>query len=634
MFTCAAIRTWSNNDSNCPDSGDMRPVGLKSSGMFSALRGLLCFSATSTTQALRYLARNRFAAGFVFLSLLLPTFATPINSAITPRAVNPPPYTVSARVVETVLAILSTVFITVTYVVLINAGRRLSNTSKLPMECIRQNIAGILELAWPNVSSSTQCLHDNSSDSRTHAIRLLYCATLDEDESKGQIARGILECEANPEKRLTAPPLWLTNGSSSSSSIVQVMVWEWVFMWLSLWMFIITLLHNGFHTDSRAPDGFLRLTMVLAYLFAFGIHFVYVWISCTTWFTNVAAGAAWSFLARARFTVIDLPQFQYRLSNRSEQGPLKLREINAASKEFVQEFLDGEFVHNAYPTTPSTTAGSDNTIQGGDTPAEAPPRPRQKDIENALRNVDTSKQIARTDAVDGALNALERVIANGMFVVAVSISSGFLVWTTEAPDSPNSQLGSLALLSSLSLGVAAMFTSAVYLQTMNSSFRQLLLMKEILINGHAEEFSTKRPPSLPPISFMQGTANVRRMHMHDFAGKTNLWSILLFVTFGPGYFLLPTEADQTMKSKEAEFELEIPVRGHMVRFTTAGTDRHVKDEYGQNLHAINVCYVPTTADNRHTSASVTFSEQLNLTTQLKVLTRRNQLCPKQVRTRM
>jgi hypothetical protein len=70
-------------------------------------------------------------------------------------------------------------------------------------------------------------------------------------------------------------------------------------------------------------------------------------------------------------------------------------------------------------------------------------------------------------------------------MTGIIISTGCIVWTAALQNNQDNQLGSLALLASLSLGVAAMFTSAVQLNILNSSFRQILLLKEVKINGHA-----------------------------------------------------------------------------------------------------------------------------------------------------
>jgi len=73
-------------------------------------------------------------------------------------------------------------------------------------------------------------------------------------------------------------------------------------------------------------------------------------------------------------------------------------------------------------------------------------------------------------------------VANVMTMVGIIITTGFSVWTTKSSSATEStQLGSLALLASLSLGAAAMFSSAVDLSVMETSFRNVLFLKEVMI---------------------------------------------------------------------------------------------------------------------------------------------------------
>jgi hypothetical protein len=72
---------------------------------------------------------------------------------------------------------------------------------------------------------------------------------------------------------------------------------------------------------------------------------------------------------------------------------------------------------------------------------------------------------------------LDRVIANAMILLSITLSSGFSAWTSAqvTENTPNkfssSQLGSLALMASLALSAAAMLASALQLSVLEVSPR-------------------------------------------------------------------------------------------------------------------------------------------------------------------
>jgi hypothetical protein len=214
-------------------------------------------------------------------------------------------------------------------------------------------------------------------------------------------------------------------------------------------------------------------------------------------------------------------------------------------------------------------------------------------------------QISERDKATSAGNcALERIIGSGMLLLSINISSGFLVWSTTTADEA---LGSLGLLSFLSLGIAAMYTSAVQLSILNSSYEQIVYMKEIMINGQAVNFVKKRPTLRQVIGFTQKpetaksqsvseTDKSRRVSVWDIVGKTSFRDVLCLLLFGPAYLLLPTEKDRDRTVDYAKFSLEMKVKGHSVLLTTANTDAHATDNDGGSSEAINVCYKPPGKD--------------------------------------
>jgi hypothetical protein len=91
----------------------------------------------------------------------------------------------------------------------------------------------------------------------------------------------------------------------------------------------------------------------------------------------------------------------------------------------------------------------------------------------------------------------QRVVSNAMVIMRMTLSTGFSAWTAQqnTENTPNNfdstLIGFLALLASLSLGAATMFTLALYLSIMDSSYRTILSLKETKLNGHAADHYKK-----------------------------------------------------------------------------------------------------------------------------------------------
>jgi hypothetical protein len=151
---------------------------------------------------------------------------------------------------------------------------------------------------------------------------------------------------------------------------------------------------------------------------------------------------------------------------------------------------------------------------------------------------DWQKREINSTVESGGL-ALDRIVTNVMTIVGITITTGFSVWTSST-SSETSQLGSLALLASLTLGTGAMFSSAIELSVMDDSFRNVLFLKEVMINGQAASHVEKRALRKTATGFTHNTVSTKPVRMRDLARHTGFWSLLLF---GPGYGFLPSKED-------------------------------------------------------------------------------------------
>ncbi|KAI9786935.1 MAG: hypothetical protein M1839_005166 [Geoglossum umbratile] len=534
---------------------------------------------------------------------VLPAFIMAVsaqNSQIPkqPQSGSPPPpapsyFSSKVKFTETLLSAVSAVLIALTYATLIGAGARIASTSKIPRLMIEKNISALLTAAWPDTGNSidySKTMEQERDDGKPDAIRLMYVGRMGETTGKRR-PRGLRECEAMPNQLLERSPLWLTSGSKLTMAIVQLAVWEWLTIWLVLLMLASVLLYNGFFAADLAADSFPRLTVSLIYTVAFVIHALYVWRSCRGFFTMVGQGAAWSMLNNAGFATVDMGLLKKWLEGpRDAAGsiplPLEFREIDKASAEFIPSTFPVDF----------GGGGQNSGVAAGTSPL-SPPAGNLKEIKQSLATIRKIRETSRESAEKAVETALERTIANAMTLVGITISSGFAVWTSRLTNTDSMTLGSLALLASLSFGVASMFTSAVQLGVLNNSYRMVLMLKEVIINMHEVEHIKKRSPITRPISFTQGTINPQPARLRDLIRATPLRNLMHILLLGPAYILLPTKEDQARQSSNTQFQLDIIVRGESVVLTTRPTDKHSKDEKGENVESLNVCYRPKGEDS-------------------------------------
>jgi hypothetical protein len=234
----------------------------------------------------------------------------------------------AVRLADGLIAVLSATLVTLVYSLLIQRGSLIATTSLYPRKAIESNIGNLLDAAWPESSSEFNALQ--------RSIYLFNIGTMKSDNSAEKVAKGRNECLANPLGPEQRRALWLTSGSTLTKNVVQLLIWEWVSIWLVLLMTFGTLLFNGFFSDDLNPDSYPRLTVMLIYLAAYATHFCFVWLLCLKFFRIALGGAAWSLLERAKFVVAD----GAKLQSHSFGKPYGFRAINKANENFVPTVYD------------------------------------------------------------------------------------------------------------------------------------------------------------------------------------------------------------------------------------------------------------------------------------------------------
>ncbi|KAF8247300.1 hypothetical protein K440DRAFT_654873 [Wilcoxina mikolae CBS 423.85] len=491
-------------------------------------------------------------------------------------------FPIGVKGIETSLAMLSATLVTITYSLIIGAGARMASTTKLPLRSIETNIGTMLSMAWPDISSSAEITMSNSTPD---TIRLLYVGKMNDDDASDRnqrAAKGLQQCEAEPCIDLDCPPLWLTGGSQLTKNIVQLAVWEWLSMWLVMIMICATVLYNGFFTGSLGPDSYSRLAVALIYGIAYCVHALCVWRACRDFFTMVAAGASWSLLERANFATVDLRQYRRHLEHRFDTK-LEISRIYKAIPESTPAY-------HAFLKHESDEIETSSQLQ----PIEIDDNiDYQAELRSALGTLDKIQADERTNATDAVITAHNHIVSNALMLIVVITSTAFASWNARLSGTDSTQLGSLALLATLGAGIAAMVSSVVQLNILNSSFHILLNLTEVKINGQAREQCNKRLKKSKAIGFTLGTAKPRPVLMSDLLHASSYREILSLVVFGPAFALLPSEEDHASQSADAKFSLHVPVRDKLVVMTTENTSKHSRNAEGISLEAINVCYRPS-----------------------------------------
>ena len=507
------------------------------------------------------------------------------NTAAVPISIR---FATSTRAIQTTLTFLAFILVSSTYFLLIYRAPALGSTSKFPFKILSKDVNSLLSMLWPDHSTDTAPIGPDDATNQQNAIRLLYLGSMEPNQGY-KTAKGICESEAVPEKRIPPRFYWVTSGSPTTKNMVRVLIWEWVGIWLACIMYYNTLSYNGFISGNRNHDSGPRMFVISVYFAAYILHIISVIHRFLRFLSLATAGASWTILNRASFAVVNREQLFRHLAQliarEKEEGqppsPISFQQIEQANE--VNQ-LNPRYFNAALPGYIPIPNTDD--------------RERESRLSDALKKISNIQESQRRNVHESSTKALDLIIANAVLMLGISLSTTFSVWTaTNLSDNTSTQIGSLALLTSATLGLTGLVKSATSLGDVNDCFTEILRLKELKINGQAINFTQKRKMHARPVSFAQGScvtpapSSLRGLVAWN-QGKGRLFPIWLAIAlFGPGFMLLPTAEEVRQNAEELTFELDADVRGHRVLLTTEGTDRH-QTEGGENVDAINVCFHP------------------------------------------
>ncbi|KAI1428491.1 hypothetical protein F5Y12DRAFT_28515 [Xylaria sp. FL1777] len=402
------------------------------------------------------------------------------------------------------LAIFSFVLTAVTYWLLLKYSARLSNQVVIPTKFLRGNMNRVL-----------QQLGKTERDGVIYELRArdslceLYTRGTPGDPSWEQVGG---RCQwkklRNPVRRFlktsSLPPqpdsvqlmreqdlLAVPAGSPAMKSIVQASIWEWVAVWLALIALVNTLTYNGFLTGDNTPDMVLRLILVSIYAGAVVGHALYVThFSIYQILTSLVFQATWEVLTRTFSVVRYSPAwekdgqavtFEGILMGETKAKELMHKQADILSSDVNIVALPLKPSHLSHHVESLLNAGNRESVKSFFDSPEVIESMLEKKIKPVLESeVKVFEKAAEA--------SLERTLASIAVLLGVCLATGLSPFTSIiSVDATSAQLGSYALLLSVTTGIFALTSSLSHFSTMVDSARMLLRLKEYTLSARGNE---------------------------------------------------------------------------------------------------------------------------------------------------
>ncbi|KAI1871524.1 uncharacterized protein JN550_004518 [Neoarthrinium moseri] len=350
----------------------------------------------------------------------------------------------------------------------------------------------------------------------------------------------MLQQSTTPSERIKVS--WLHTASPAMRNAIQLAIWQWVSLWLTVIMITNTLVYNGFITSTHTTDMGPRLFLVSLYgISNIGLFFFSMSRFCHT-YTSVMWHACWAILLKAKPAIIDGDE--YRAWSRGRGSHFKARTYSSevlgelkVERIFQTCFRtkDGIYVMDQNPSNyPRSLMGPNVRYHRRDDVCcvhelEKAEESIDKDI-HAAYEVEIKVFEKATEA------AADRVAANVLVILGIILATGLSPWTSnQLVDSTSTQLGSYALLLSTGTGLTAMMTSTAHLDTMKDTASSILRLAESTLER--KDAHTLHPQRHGiDMEFTMAAHKYSSITLRSLFNISNpIWSIF----FGPAFVLLP-----------------------------------------------------------------------------------------------
>ena len=391
-----------------------------------------------------------------------------------------------AKEINTALAILMVLLTIGTYWLLISYTPTLSNEIILPSKLLEDNIAAVLSLTWPK--------HHNvplyKIEEGYPYDWVLFCKKETGQFGPSPDARPFHQIlgfdDFRDDVTILRRQSHMVNVKAFSpimKSLVQIAIWNYVSLWLVLVMIVNTLVYNGFLSHGITNDGVIRLFLVGVYAVASIGHRYRTMTLLYRNFTSVLFQACWTIICK-EFVFGD--RCAYRLG------------MIQGSSDMVWTSFDFElFGTMEHADTYYNLTDNDDRIGSYDGIifSEWSVNDKRRRSHLIARDKVESKvdkfvkpiREAEIKAYEKATeSALEKALANVAVLLAICLATALAPWNSiQTTSATSAQLGSYALLLSISTGFLALISSMTQLTNATESARTLLLLQENTIAAHS-----------------------------------------------------------------------------------------------------------------------------------------------------
>lgn len=573
---------------------------------------------------------------------------TPVAATVSDNSTNasgPAHQTVElSKTVNTTLALAALSLMAITYWMLTTGTLKLSNDIWLPSAHLEPNLASILTETWPErytmderddntlqspgkpqddnkTSEGNECwkkshtlpnwalflpretdfkLKDSSNKTnndiiyriqgRTDFADQTHCASCDSP------ALPSLAGDSNSQPKRT----WvrLRTPSPVMKTMVQISIWNHVSLWLSIAMVFNTLIYNGFLNKRTTDDSVVRLFLVCVYGLA---NLLFQRLTSTLLYRNftfVTHQACWTLVCN---TFVSVPGEWHtvhrepskrifrattlRNSFKHRWATLNLELFGESKQSFTYPFLKDENDMSFDSLKVFKEKSDDGALKS--LIREDLPEPKRDlfGFVNTVRDAKIKEYERSTES------ALEKVLANITVMLGICLGTGLASWTSDVKnDATTAQLGSYALLLSVSTGFLALISIYSQMTNATESAGKLLLLQEKTIEAaikKEDDFFT-RTFSLrqkPRIGFSKGAIGVideERSSRLSALGLLKLsprWHLLACCLFSPALLFIRWHQESLDKgATETKKDTIIHVQIQTTNFRVCPGCGHLADQ--------------------------------------------------------
>ena len=498
-----------------------------------------------------------------------------------------------AKEINTTLALLIVLLTMGSYGLLMRYTPTLSNEIILPSKFLEDNIAAVLSLTWPKryTDSSNGIVIGYPYDwllfYKKGAVRSIH--GIGPVPSHQILGFDDFNEEPIIHERGKSYMVTVKTFSPVMKSLVQIAIWNYVSLWLVLIMIVNTLTYNGFLSHGITNDGVIRLVLVGVYAVASIGHQYHTTTLLYRNFTSVLFQTCWTFICK-EFVFGDYMAMRSRMtaggiSRDPDQFDSSDKIWTSFNSELfgIMEHLDTYYVDEIEPRGLLDTDNVVAELLAND--VERAPHlraphlvARHKTESNYAKFVKPIRE-AEIKAYEKATDsALEKALANIAVLLGICLATALAPWSSiQTISATSAQLGSYALLLSISAGILALFSSITQLTNATESARILLRLQEKTIeayHSHDEGVNVSNNFSLgdePDFSLSKDIKGKSQLTFFSFWRSMSLLDKVRCLLLGPALMLFPRKQGDRLSPPDHGFNyLSLKVQGVQFACETVG----------------------------------------------------------------